>query len=350
MLSSEKENSMNNTSNTMPPAAAMLNMISGYWVSQMVFVAARLNIADLLSNGAMSVKELAAKTKVDEAGLFRLLRALACVGVFAETKPRHFELTDLGATLSASNPRSLKAFALMMIDDYNWKAWSELGFGIESGELPFEKVFGEKVFEYLEHHPDKARTFGESMSSLSNSQNPSIAKAYDYTAFEKLVDVGGGHGSLLATILSTTPKLQGVLFDSPSVVALAPDAEHMKVGGVAKRIKIVGGDFFEEVPQGDSYIMKYIMHDWSDDLAVKILKNVRRQIPKNGKLLIVDTVIPTGNDFNWGKLLDINMLVLTGGKERSEAEFTDLLKDAGFALNRVIPTECPLSIVEGVPV
>lgn len=328
----------------------MLNLIIGYWVSQMVFVAAKLGLADHLKDGPKSAADLARTTRMNPAMLHRLLRALASVGVFAERADGRFELTPLAATLESNAPGSMRAFALMMVERYNWDSWTELAYSIETGAVGLEKALGMKVFEYLDRNPEHARVFGESMSNLSAVENPAIVAAYDFSRFRKIIDVGGGHGSLLSAILTANPKLSGVLYDNPRVVENARKAPHM-TKDVASRLEIVGGDFFEKVPDGaDAHVMKYIMHDWNEERATRILSNCRKAIAKNGALLIVDTVIPPGNDPHWGKLLDLNMMVLTGGLERTEKQFGELLAKSGFELVRVVPTACPLSIVEAKPV
>jgi len=231
---------------------------------------------------------------------------------------------------------------------WSWDAWQELFSGIETGELPFLKAHGVPVFEYLEKHPEDLKVFGESMTSLSTAENPKIAAAYKFSRIRTLVDVGGGHGSLLATILKANPKLKGVLFDQPSVIARAEKDQHVTAKGIAERCTLVSGSFFEGVPEGgDAYIMKYILHDWNGEECVKILANCRAAMNTKGRVLVVDNVIPPGNDPHWGKLLDIQMLII-GGRERTKKEFAGLLAKAGLKMTRVVPTKCPLSIVEGV--
>lgn len=328
-----------------PPPVAMLSLITGYWMSRMIHVAAKLDIADHLKDGPKSVADLARSTRTHAPTLFRLLRSLSGAGIFAERADGRFELTPLADTLRSDVPGSMRGFALMMIEDYNWDAWKELAHSVATGEVALEKALGMKAFEYLDRHPELARTFGESMSNLSALEVPAILEAYDFSRFEKIVDVGGGHGNLVSAILAAHPKLEGVLYDNPSVVEHARRAE-----GVSARLEIAGGDFLESVPAGaDAYIMKYIVHGWDDEHAVQILKNCRRAMAKGGTLLIVETVIPSGNGPHLGKLLDINMLVATGGLERTEKQFRDLLKAAGFALARIVPTRCPLSVVEAKP-
>jgi len=220
---------------------------------------------------------------------------------------------------------------------------------VKTGGIPFLKAHGVLPFEYLEKHPEDLEVFGESMTSLSGTENPTIAAAYKFSTVRTLVDVGGGHGSLLATILKANPKLKGVLFDQPSVIARARKDQHMTTKGIAERSTLESGSFFEAVPAGgDAYIMKYILHDWNDEQCVKILENCRAAMNEKGRVLVVDNVIPSGNDPNWGKLLDIQMLVI-GGRERTKKEFATIFAQAGLKMTRVVTTKCPLSIVEGVP-
>ena len=331
-----------------PLPSQMLDLIIGYWVSQLVFVAVKLGLADLLKDGPKTSAELAASTGTHPSTLHRILRALASVGVFAEIGGGRFKLTPLAATLQSSVPHSMRDFALMMVDDYNWQVWQETLESARTGESSFPRVHGMKIFEYLEKHPEKGRVFAQSMTSLSGTENPAVAAVCDCSKVRTLVDVGGSQGHLLAEILRTNPRLKGVLFDLPRAVEQARKAPYLNAKGVAGRVELVAGDFFQSVPEGaDAYMMKYILHDWDDTLSIKILKNCRRAMARGGRVLVVDTVIPRGNDPHWGKLLDINMLVATGGRERTAAEFRDLFARAGFKLKRIIPTSCPLSIVEG---
>jgi hypothetical protein len=329
-------------------AAGMLNLTIGHWVARLTYVAAKLNLADLLKAGPRTAAQLANAAGVRAPELFRVLRALASVGVFAETTGGRFKLTPLGATLQTGVPGSLRGFALMINEKYTWDAWEELLHGVTTGEIPFIKAHGVPSFEYLEQHPEDLAVFGESMSSLSGMENPAIAAAYKFSAIRTLVDVGGGHGSLLATILKSNPKLKGVLFDQPSVIARARKDQHVTARGIAERCTLESGSFFEGVPAGgDAYIMKYILHDWNDEQCVKILQNCRAAMNAKGRILVVDTVIPPGNDPSWGKLLDIQMLVI-GGRERTKKEFAGIFSQAGLKMTRVVPTRCPLSIVEAV--
>jgi hypothetical protein len=327
----------------------MLGLITGYWVSQLVFVAAKLGLADALAKGPRTPESVAESVGAHPPFLRRVLRALASVGVFAEDARGRFRLTSLGQTLRSDRPGSFKDFALMIVDDYNWQGWSALTHGVVTGELPFAHVHGCPIFEYLQQHPDKERVFAASMANISETENAAVARAYPFGRLSRLVDVGGSHGHLLATILRRHRKLRGVLSDQPQVVTNAAQSGFITGPDVRDRCETAGGDFFTSVPAGaDGYIMKYIIHDWEDEKSIRILGNCRDAMAPDGRVLVVDHVVPPGNRPNWGKLLDINMMALTGGLERTREEFRDLFARAGLRLRRVIPTACPLSIVEGV--
>lgn len=335
-----------------PPArplpAQMLDLITAYWTSQLVFVAARLGLADQIGKGARTAAELATAVAADADRVHRVLRALAAAGVVVEKSGGRFALTPLGATLRSDVPFSMRNFALMMVDDYNWLSWGKLLDGVVKPTTPFEDVLGCRTFEYLHRHPDKLKTFAESMSSISATENPAVAAGYDFGRHGQLVDVGGSQGHLLGAILQRHTKVRGTLFDLPEVVAQAQQAPYLAAKGLPGRVQFAAGDFFANVPAGaDAYVMKYILHDWDDDRCVQILTNCRQVMAKGGRALVVDNVIPKGNAPHWGKMLDINMLVLTGGRERTAEDFVALFQRAGLKLVKVHPTQCPLSVVEG---
>jgi hypothetical protein len=340
---------MPNSKKSQPAPEAMLGLIRGYWISQMVFVAARLGIADLLASGPRKPEAIAKQVGAEPERIHRLLRALASVGVFAEQADGRFKLTPLAQTLRGGRPDSLRDFALMMIDDYNRTAWGGLEHAVRTRETAFDHVLGRPLFDWLVQHPDKERAFSASMASISGTQNEAIARAYPWGRLSRLVDVGGAHGHLLATILRRHTKLSGVLYDQPQVVATASRSGFISAPEVRARIETAGGSFFDSVPAGaDGYLMKYIIHDWDDEKCVRILENCRSAMAPGGRVLIVEHVIPKGNAADFGKLLDVNMMVLTGGKERTRKEFAELLARAGLRLSRVVATARPVSIVEGV--
>jgi hypothetical protein len=331
-----------------PPQAAMFRLIVGRFVSQLIYVAAKLELADHLKDGPRTVEELVQAAQVQAPALYRVLRALASVGIFAETKHKRFKLTPLAATLQKGIPGSMHAVALMFGQQYLEDAWAQLLHGVKTGETPFLKAHGVHAFEYLEQHPEALKIFGEAMTNVSSIENPAVAAAYKFSGNRTLVDVGGGHGSLLAAILKANPKLKGVLFDQPSVITRAKQDRHVTAKGIAERCTYESGDFFEAVPKGcDAYVMKRVLHDWDDEQCAKILANCRAAMSERGRVLVAESVILPGNGPDRGKLLDMQMLVM-GGRERTKQEFAAVFRAAGLKLSRVVPTKCPLSIVEGV--
>lgn len=334
--------------NEMPPQA-LLQMLTSYRVSQSIYVAAKLRIADLLNDGPRSSDELAKSSGSDSRALYRLLRMLASVGIFAEVDQGCFTLTPLAALLQTGAPGSLRAYAIMNGEDWFWRPWGELLYSVKTGKTAFDHVCGMGIFKYLAQHPEAAEIFNEAMTGFTLTSTAVVA-AYDFSGINTLIDVGGGQGALLAAILKANPQLRGVLFDLPSVIEGAKSL--IEAEGVAERCELVAGDFFESVPGGAvAYILKFVIHDWDDDRAVTILKNCHRAVVEDGKLLVVEMVIPPGNEPFYGKLADLNMLVLSGGgRERTEAEYRALFATAGFKLTKIIPTQSPtqFSVIEGV--
>jgi biotin operon repressor len=326
----------------------LMNLTAGKWVSQALAVAAEFGIAALLKDGAKSAADIARATNVSEDAVYRLLRALASVGLFAETGERRFRLTPLGKLLRTDSPEALGGYAQFVGHESTWRPWGELRHSIRTGEPAFDHVCAMPIFEYFAKTPEAAAVFDAAMTSISTFESKAVVAAYDFSGIGTLVDVAGGHGLLITTILKANRRMGGILFDLPHVTAGAPAL--LQSRGVADRCQIVSGDFFASVPDGgDAYIMKHIIHDWDDERAIQILRNCHHAMRSGGKLLIVDAVIPRGNSAHFGKLLDLEMLVLTPrGRERTRLEFQDLLKQSGFRLRRVVPTETHLSVVEGV--
>jgi hypothetical protein len=333
----------------MPPQLAVLQMATGYWVSQSIYVAAKLGIADLLKDSPKSCDELATATGTNAPSLYRVLRALASLGVFAETQPNHFTLTPLAACLQSDTPNSVRACVILQGEEH-YQAWGEFMHSVQTGGSSFEHIYGMNLFEYLAQNPESAKIFDESMTNLSVSQSATIAASYDFSSIQTLVDVAGGEGLLIASILKSNPTLKGVLFDRPHVIERAK--RFLEAEGLLERCQLAAGNFFESVPEGgDAYILKYIIHDWDDERAIAILKQCHNVMPANGKILVAEQVIPPGNEPFMGKLLDLNMLaVLPGGRERTEAEYRALFEKAGFKLTRIVPTQDEMSIIEGIRV
>ena len=331
-------------------AMTFMNLTAGKWVSQAIAVAAELGIADLLKKGTKTAAQIARSASASEDGVYRLLRALGSVGLFAETGNRTFRLTRLGKLLCADSPQALGAYARFVGHESTWRPWGELGHSVRTGEPAFDRVFAMPIFEYFGKMPEAAAVFDAAMTSISTWESKAVVSSYDFPGIGTLVDVAGGHGLMIKTILKANRKMRGILFDLPHVTAGA--ARLLRSGGVANRCEIISGDFFTSVPEGaDAYIMKHIIHDWDDQRAIQILRNCRSAMRRGGKVLIVDPVIPSGNVAHFGKLLDLEMLTLTPrGRERTQAEFRDLLQRSGFKFRRVIPTETHLSLIEGVRV
>jgi hypothetical protein len=331
-----------------PPPATLLQMMTGYWVSQALYVAAKLGVADLLADGPRPVEELATVTQTDASSLRRVLRALASVRVFTEARPGTFALTPLAALLRTGTPDSMRALAIMYAEE-QYRAWGDILHSVQTGETAFERQFGTSYFAYLAQHPEADRVFNEAMTGWTTQLVGAVVDAYDFSPFKTVVDVGGSYGTLLAAILRSHPVARGILFDQPHVVAAA--GEQLAAAGVAERCTTVGGDFFVEVPSGgDAYVLAQILHDWDDERSVAILRQCRRAMPAHGKLLVVELVLPPGEEPFFGKWLDLHMLVLLGARERTATEYEALFRTAGFALARVIPTAAGASIVEAVPV
>ncbi|MBW4679715.1 MAG: methyltransferase [Microcoleus vaginatus WJT46-NPBG5] len=337
-------------SNEMPALMAMMQMLSSRWVSQPLYVAAQLSIADLLKDGPKPIDELANATGTHARSLYRLLRALASVGIFAEGEDGRFELTPLANCLQTNVDGSVAAMAIMFAQEWHSRPWEHLLESVKTGKTAFELVYGKKAFEYLAENPEAGKIFDNAMTGITATHNIAIVAAYDFSSISKLADIAGGHGSLIAAILNANPKMEGILFDQPHVIAGAVPL--LESQGVADRCKLIAGNFFESVPAGcDAYIMKSIIHDWDDEQALAILKNCRKAMTrKNSKLLLVEVVIPAANEASMGKLIDLEMLVMAGGRERTEAEYRTLLGAAGFELTKIIPTESPVSLVEAMPI
>ena len=336
----------------MPPPLALYRMISGFYVSRAIHVMARLGIADLLSDGPVHADELARHTKTHAPSLKRVLRLLVTAGVATEDEEGRFGLTAMGDCLRTGVPGSMRAVALLF-GGITERAWGELHYSVQTGEPAFRRVFGKDSFAYLAEHPEEAANFDAAMSTFTAPIAEVVATAYDFSGLRHVVDVGGGNGALLAGILKAHPRLKGTLFDLPEVVERAGPRLHQL--GLADRCDAVGGDFFAHVPEGaDAYLLKHVIHDWNDDQAAAILRTCRRAMSPAARLLIVEGVYPPRIDQSEASrgaaANDVNMLVCTGGRQRSEAEFRNLYEAVGLSLSRIIPTDLPYaSVIEGVP-
>ena len=326
----------------------LFQMIIGKWISQALGTVVGIGVPDQLARGARRCSQIAREAGVSEDGLYRLLRALASVGLFAETADRQFRLTKMGQLLRSDHPESLAGFARFTAHDVTWRPWGKLDYSVTTGMPAFDHVFNEPIFEHFAKNPGASAIFDDAMTSISAVEARATSDAYDFKGIKTLMDVAGGHGLLLATILRRHKAMRGVLFDLPHVAAGA--AATFTRAGISGRVRVETGDFFKELPAGaDAIILKHILHDWDDESATRILQSCHRALGQEGKVLIVDPVVPPRSTPHYGKLLDLEMLVLTPrGRERTKTEYTKLLRGAGFRLSRVVATNTPLSIVEAV--
>ncbi|MCE9608203.1 MAG: methyltransferase [Planctomycetia bacterium] len=330
--------------------AALSRMISGYAVSQVVYATAKLGIAELLSAGPRHVDDLAAATKTRPELLFRMLRAAASIGLFTEDdterNERVFSLAPLGELLRPDVENSQLAFALMMGEEHYY-VYGRLLETLRTGENAFEQLYGMPIFQFLSEHPDKGRTFDSAMTSIHGRETAAVLDAYDFSGIGVLADVGGGNGSKLIAILQRHPSLRGILYDLPQVVERA--APRIAAAGLSDRCRLVSGDFFQDVPAGaDAYLMRHIIHDWDDEKSLTILRNCHRAMQPGGKLLLVESVIPAGNEPFGAKFLDLTMMLIPGGLERTERQFHELYAQAGFELTRIVATQTEISVLEGI--
>jgi SAM-dependent methyltransferase len=319
----------------------LARLLSGYWYTQTIYVAAKLDLAELLKDSRRTVLELAEATGTDPRALYRLLRALASIGIFAEDQG-HFSLTPLAECLL--DP-STKAMATMR-GEFQYRAWGELLYSVQSGKSAFEKVYGMPIFDFFSEHPDAGNLFDQAMTGVHGRETEAMLDAYDFTRIKTLADIGGGNGSVITAILRRYPTIEGILFDLPSVVERTK--ANIEAAGLAERCQVMAGNVFESVPPGaDAYLMRHIIHDWDDDKSLTILRNCRRAMGKGGKLLVVEGVVPPGNEPSVSKFFDLAMMVLPGGMERTEEEYRLLFETAGFRLTRIVPTRTWVSLIEG---
>jgi hypothetical protein len=328
------------------PPVAMLHLIQGFWVSRALYVAAKLGIPDLLRDEPKNSADLAQSTGAHAPSLYRVLRALDSVGVFAEDDKGRFALTPLGATLRTDVPGSLRYFAIEELGENHYPAWEKVLHSVKTGEIAFNHVYGASKWQYMADHPDEAQIFDAAMSSFSSVVAAAVVAAYDFSSSATVVDIGGGDGTLLTAILKGNPRLRGVLADLPHVAERAQG--RFKTEGLADRCEIAAGSFFESAPVGDTYVLKWIIHDWDDQQSAAILKNCRTAMATNGRVLLVEAVIQPGTATSFSKCMDLNMLVMTGGRERTAAEYRALLDSAGLRLTRIIPTHTEMSVIEAV--
>ena len=324
------------------PTVALRRLTNGYQVTQAIHVAATLGIADLLADGPRDSEALARETATHAPSLQRVLRALASVGVLHEGDDGRFALTAIGECLRSDAAEPVGAWAAFVGRPYHWQAWGALLHGVRTGESAFHSVHGTDTWDYRRAHPEEGAIFDAAMTDIMRRANAHLLAAYDFGRFGTVVDVGGGRGAFLGAVLETNPEMRGILFDQPQVVEGAV---------VGERCEVVGGSFFDTVPEGaDAYMLKAVLHDWEDDDALAILARCRAAIPAHGALLVVERDLGAPNENADAKFSDLNMLVGVGGRERTRDEFARLFAEGGFELVSTTPSAIGLSVFEGRPV
>jgi hypothetical protein len=328
------------------PVEQLMQFATGYMVSSALYGVTSLGIPDLLKSGSRSVAELAVLSGSHEGALYRVMRALSSIGLFAENPSRTFSLTPLSEPLCKDSPDSMRDMALWLSDPFHFEVYGELSHSLRTGETVPEKIYGLPCFDYLEQDKEVGDRFNNAMTGFSATVISAALEAYDFSCLsgKTLVDVAGGHGKVLTEILKKYPDVRGVLFDLEHVVKGA--TPRIQSESLSSRCSVAHGDFFQSVPSGDAYIMKHIIHDWDDARALCILKNIHAAASPGSRLYLLEAVLAPGNEPHLAKFIDIEMLVLPGGCERTEKEYRDLLAQAGFQLNKVVKTKSPLDLIE----
>ena len=329
------------------PLQQLMQIATAYVPNAALWVAAELNVADLLANGARPVAELANHTNTNEDALYRSLRLLAMVGIFVENQPRHFALTPAAELLRSDHPQSMRDMVIWIGDPFHYKIAADLMHSVKTGQPTVEHVTGKPAFEYFSSDAVEFDRFHRAMTTMSAMAIYPAIEAYDFSQYHTIVDVGGGHGFALCTILQECADTHGVLFDMHDIIA--GGEQRIKENNLDRRCKTAGGDFFQSVPEGgDLYFMKHIIHDWEDSKAITILQNCRKalQSKPNGKVVLLEFVVPAGNEPHLSKLIDIEMLFFPGGKERSEQEFRELFAKASLRMTRILPTKSSFCVIE----
>lgn len=330
------------------PQEQVARLASGYWHTQAIYVAAKLGLADLLRDGPQTADELAAATQTHPRALYRLLRALVSIGIFAEDDSHRFALTPMAECLRSDVTGSVRSLAIIR-GEWQYEAWGQLLHSIRTGACAFEKIYEQPLFDYLAAHPEKGKLFDEAMTGVHGRETAAMLDAYDFSGIGTLADIGGGNGEVLASILKRYLAMRGVLFDQPSVIERS--RAKLKAARLSGRCEAVAGNFFLSVPSGaDAYLMRHIIHDWDDAKSITILRNCRAAMKPNGKLLLVEGIVPVGNEPSLSKFFDLAMMVLPGGMERTESEYRQLLAASGFSLARIVPTKSWISVLEAEPV
>ena len=330
------------------PAEQLMQFATGYIVSSALHGVTALNIPDLLKSGSKSIAELAATTGSNEDALYRVMRALASIGIFKENPARTFSLTPVSEALCADAQNSMRDMALWLTDPFHFEVYAELGHSIRTGETVPEKIYGLSCFDYLAKDKEVGDRFNNAMTGFSAMVVAAALDEYDFSwlAGKTLVDIAGGHGRVITEILKKHPDVHGVLFDLEHVVAGAKP--RIESQGLSGRCAVAHGDFFKAVPEADAYVMKHIIHDWDDERALLILKNIHRAARPGARVVLFEAVLTSGNEPHFAKWIDIEMLVLPGGRERTEQEYRKLFADAGFKVTKIMSTKSPLNVIEAV--
>jgi len=332
----------------MNPADNLKQLINSQVVSRLIYVVAKLGIADLLKDGPMSCEQLAESTNVNSGSLYRILRTLASVGLFSEIEPGGFGQTQMSKLLESDIAGSQRAVAMLVWEPWWRQGWDELLYSVETGKVGFDRVHGMGLFEYLSCNTDASNLFNKAMDSFTGQEIESILSSYDFSNFTKIVDIGGGNGAFMCAVLKSCPDVNGILFDLPNTIETA--RKLIKEKAEEKRCDLVAGDFFKSMPVGgDLYTLKSVIHDWDNERAKDILRNCHKAMAGDGRLLLIERVIPSGDVPSPGKIMDIVMMVNLGGLERTANEYEALLNDSGFRLTGIIPTGSAMCIIECVP-
>src|SRR5215470_9645410 len=347
-MSSMLENLFGRSATELPPPIRISLLSHGTIISTSLALAAELGIADLLTDGPRSSEELAQATSTHPRSLYRLLRLLCSFGVFTEIQPDSFAQTPLSECLRAGVRGSMRSWLRMVVLKVRYQTHAESLYSVKTREPACKHLTGMEFFDYLAAHPDEGEIFNQAMNDMGQVVAAAVAQSYDFSGIGRIIDVGGGHGTLIAAILQKYPQMAGILFDSPHVAERA--RESIASAGLAHRCEIVGGDFLKSVPAGcDAYLLRWIIHNWDHERAITLLRNCRQAMGASSRLLLIEMVIPTGNEFHPGKFLDYIMLTFQSGQERTEAEYDSLLREADLRINKVTPTGSPLSVIEAVP-
>src|ERR1700747_3158215 len=330
---------------TEPPP--LFQLASGYWISQAIYVAAKLGIADVLKHGPKSSNEIALATGADDNSISRLMRALCAVGVFRVNGNGTFAITDLGKPLQSGIPGSLRAMVITL-GEVHYAAWAHLLESVKTGAAAFPHAFGTKMFDYLGRENEAGNTFNRAMTDYSALSSCAVLLSYDFSGVRSIVDVGGGCGTLLTSILLMYPSMRGTLLDIRPVIAAAEQS--LKAHPCRERCTMVSGSFLDSVPcDFDAYVLSSVIHDWDDERAIQILQNCKRSMGQQSRVLLVEFIVPARGEKSFSKLLDLNMLVMNGGREQTELEYRRWFDAAGLRMTRIIPTLSPLCVLEAGP-